>query len=185
MIKEAAIACVATYGLENTTTKKVATSIGISEGTIFNYFSSKKQLLSECLYYVDAQIDAALKTVPFHGLNISKAVRDLWFSYFHYMLDNSTYAKFYLRYRQSSYYDEEVMLGQHQSFSFFGAFAKKNVHFFRFQHDFYWLYIIETTLTFAVRVSDGVIPGEPEDIEHIYKLIAHGFIGNLKPGRRH
>ena len=49
-IIEATILYVANNGLENVTTKKVALDMGISEGTIFNNFASKKALLEACLF---------------------------------------------------------------------------------------------------------------------------------------
>lgn len=184
MIKESTISYVAEYGLENLTTKKVAVSMGISEGTIFNNFPSKKVLLSECLYYIDAQIDEVLKSVSFRGLNPAKMVRHLWFSYFNYLITHGTYAKFYLSYRQSSYYNSDVISGQDQSYSFFVTLIQKNIRYFGFNPDFYWVFIIETSLNFAVRIVDGDLPGTPRDIERIYCLISHGFIGNLKLGKK-
>lgn len=184
MIKEATINYVAAYGLENVTTKKVALSMGISEGTIFNNFPNKKALLAECLYYIDSQIDAALRAVEFSGINISKNIRHMWYAYFNYFVEHWTYAKFYRQFRQSSYYDSEVTTGQEQSFSFFSVFIRKNAALFGFNPDFYWTFLIETTLNFAVRVAEGSLPGTPKDIERIYRLITHGFIGNLKLGRK-
>lgn len=184
MIKEATISYAAEYGLENVTTKKVALSIGISEGTIFNNFPNKKALLTACLHYIDRQVDSALKAVVYDGLNIKKNIRLLWFAYFNYFVEHWPYAKFYRQFRQSSYYDMEAKIGQNSSFSFFARFAKNNSHFFNFNQDFYWTFLIETTLDFAVRVAEGTLPGTPKDIERIYGLITYGFIGNLKLGKK-
>lgn len=181
MIKEATISYVAAYGLENVTTKKVATAMGISEGTIFNNFPSKKILLVECLYHIDNQIDAVFHDVPFHGINLAKNINHIWHAYFEYLVTHGDYARFYRQFRQSSYYDASVIAGQDKSFSFFTSLISKNVHRFGFNPDFYWTYIIETTLNFAIRVVDGTLPGTPKDVERIYGLICYGFIGNLKP----
>lgn len=184
MIKEATITYVAEYGLENVTAKKVALSMNISEGTIFNNFINKKELLAECLYYIDAQIDQIFKNISFHGLNISKTIHELWCSYFNYLVAHGSYAKFYLQYRQSSYYTAEVVEGQNQSYSFFVSFIQKNAHRFGFNPDIYWTFIIETTLNFAVRVVDGQLPGDPGSIDHFYNLLSHGFIDNMKIGKK-
>lgn len=179
MIKEATIHYVATYGLENTTTKKVAMSMGISEGTIFHNFPSKAVLFSECLYYIDNQIDPLLKVSPGELLHPSHAIHDLWLRYFTFLIEHGHYAKYYRQYRQSSYYNADVIAGQYPSYSFFVKLIHQNSHFFKFNHDFYWVFIIETTLNFAVRIVDGDLPGTPEDIERIYGLISHGIIGNM------
>lgn len=83
----------------------------------------------------------------------------MWFAYFYYFVEHWPYAKFYCQFRQSSYYDEEVMDGQGKSFSFFSKFLKQNAHRFGFCPDFYWVFIIETTLNFAVRVANGTLSG--------------------------
>lgn len=184
MIKEATISYVAEYGLENVTTKKVAVSMEISEGTIFNNFPNKKALLEECFYYIDRQVDVALKAVLFEGLNIKKNIRLLWFSYFNFFVEHGNYAKFYQQFRQSFYFDRDVKCGQVNSFSFFAKFAKANSHFFGFNQEFYWIFLIETSLNFAVRIANGTLPGTPKDIERIYNLISYGFIGNLKIGKK-
>lgn len=179
MIMEATIHYVADYGLENVTTKKVATSMGISEGTIFNNFPNKIALLTACLYFIDQQIDATLKAVPFQGLNLKKNAKEIWYCYFNFMLEHKGYARFYRTFRQSSHYTPEVIQGQDQSFSFFTKLIQKNVKLFGFNPDLYWVYIIGTTLNFAVRIEDGSIPGTPKDIEHIYNLISYGFLGGF------
>ena len=179
-IIEATILYVANNGLENVTTKKVALDMGISEGTIFNNFASKKALLEACLFYIDRQVDAVLKGISFKEIHITKIIRKMWFAYFYYFVEHWPYAKFYCQFRQSSYYDEEVMDGQGKSFSFFSKFLKQNAHRFGFCPDFYWVFIIETTLNFAVRVANGTLSGTPEDVERIYGLISHGFLGSLK-----
>lgn len=184
MIMEATIHYVAAYGLETTTTKKIATSMGISEGTIFNNFPNKPTLFSECLYYIDKQIDPLLKLTPMELLHPSQAIHDLWFRYFNFLLEHGDYAKYYRQYRQSSYYDANVVAGQDSSYSLFVKLIHQNSHFFKFNPDFYWVFIIETTLNFAVRIIDGNLPGTPKDIERIYGLISHGFIGNMHFGKK-
>ena len=76
-IIEATILYVANNGLENVTTKKVALDMGISEGTIFNNFASKKALLEACLFYIDRQVDAVLKGISFKEIHITKIIRKM------------------------------------------------------------------------------------------------------------
>lgn len=47
-IVDAAISLCAEIGLENMTTRKLADYIGISEGSIFNNFASKPELMCAC-----------------------------------------------------------------------------------------------------------------------------------------
>lgn len=69
-IIEATILLVAQNGLENVSTRKVAEQMGIAEGSIFNYFPTKRNLMVICLNYIDNEIDITLKSVSFQGLNI-------------------------------------------------------------------------------------------------------------------
>ncbi len=177
---EATISYVANYGLENVTTKKIATTIQISEGSIFNNFPNKKTLLVSCLYYIDSKIDEVLKVVPSHGLNIKKYATNMWYEYYGFLVSHRDYAKFYIQFRQSSYYNDETIAGQDQSFGFFASLIKKNIRRIGFNPDFFWTYIIESTLSFAVHVADGGLPGTPKDVDRMFNLIAYGVLGTIK-----
>ena len=154
--------------------------MGISEGTILKNFKNKKALLHACLYYIDRQVDVVLKGVSFQEIHITKIISKMWYAYFYYFVEHWHYARYYCQFRQSSYYDEEVMKGQKKSFSFFSEFLRLNAHRFGFCPDYYWVFIIETTLNFAVRVANGTLSGTPEEVERIYGLISNGFLGSLK-----
>lgn len=178
-IIEITIKYVANYSLENVTTKKIADEMGISEGTIFNRFKNKSDLLINCLYYIDRKIDAAIGDSSIAILNISGSVKKLWYKYFAFLVEHSEYAKYYRQFRHSSYYTSDVIKGQDESFSLFVKLIKKNLDLVGFNLDIFWVYVIENTLNFAIRVADGEIPKTKRNIERIYNLMAKGFIGNL------
>lgn len=179
-IMEETIHLVSELGLENLATKKISVACGISEGSLFNYFANKNDLLVKCLYYVDTEIDQVLSEVPIHLLNLKKTIRSLWFAYFNYLIDHGDYAKFYRQFRHSSYYTDEVIKGQDKSFSFFTGFLKKVVPTLQINTDIFWVFVIETTLNFAVRVADGQLPRTDKDIEKYFSLITSGIGGVLK-----
>ncbi|HEY3379710.1 MAG TPA: helix-turn-helix domain-containing protein, partial [Armatimonadota bacterium] len=52
-IMQAAIALFARQGFERTTTKEIAAAAGISEGTIYKYFTTKQEIL---LSFLDSEI---------------------------------------------------------------------------------------------------------------------------------
>lgn len=170
----------ANLGLENLSTKKVSTACEISEGSLFNYFKNKNELLVQCLYSIDHDIDAVLSDVPINILEIKKTIRNLWFSYFNYLIQHGDNAKFYRQFRHSSYYTDEVIKGQDKSFSFFTGFLAKVLPSFQINTDIFWVYVIETTLNFAVRVVDGQLPSSDKDIEKYFSLIVNGINGFLK-----
>ena len=180
LILENTIDYVANYGLENVTTKKVANEMNISEGTILYHYKNKKTLLRECLYYVDNKIDKSLKKVPFFGFDFYKGVKEIWFNYFNYLVSHGNYTKFYCSFRQSSYYDEETMKGQNKSFNFFTTLLSKVLKYTGIKDEIIWIYIIETTLNFAIRVADDKIENNEENAEKIFSMIFYGISGIIK-----
>ncbi|MDD3279641.1 MAG: TetR/AcrR family transcriptional regulator [Lachnospiraceae bacterium] len=180
MLCEAAIELVAKNGLENFTTKKVAVKMGISEGSIFNNYPNKIALLTDCLYAIDHEIDSVLKSVPLRITALTSYVHDLWYAYFGYLLANPNKAKFYLSFRHSSYYTKEVIKGQDTSFSFFSMLLKNHVEIFKISSDIFWVYMIETTLNFAVRMADGNLEPTELSVNSVYQLLIHGIAGIYK-----
>lgn len=179
-IIEATIHLVAQNGLENLSTRKVAAECGVSDGYLFNYFENKNDLLVKCLYYIDNEIDAELKKANINILYIKKSVRELWFAYFGFLISHGDYAKYYRQFRHSSYYNDEVIKGQDKSFAFFVKLISMFSSRFRVDQDIFWVYLIETTLNFAIRVVDGQLPGKAEDTEKYFSLLVNGISGIIK-----
>lgn len=73
------------------------------------------------------------------------------------------YTKFYRQFRHSHYYTAEVIRGQDRSFPFFACFVMKKLSIFTVDSETFWVFLIETTLDFAVRVADGSLPGDEEN----------------------
>lgn len=180
LILENTIKYVADHGLENVTTKKVALSMNISEGTVLYHFKNKKILLSECLYYIDNQVDSIFRGIPFFSFSLFKGVQKLWYEYFMYFIEHGDYAKFYSMYRTSSYYNEEVMKEQEKSFNFFVKITKKIMPKLGMNSDIFWPYVIEITLSFAAKIADNKIENTNENIEEIFNIIFFGMNGIIK-----
>lgn len=181
MIQDATISCVAEIGLENFTTKKAADMMGISEGTIFNNYPNKAALLVDCLYSIDSEIDATLKAVPFHVSDFSDSIHTMWSASFKYLITHGDNASFYFQFRRSSYYTTEVMQGQNKSFGFFTKFLMIYMKFFKINPDIFWVFMIETTINFAIRFAHGNLEPTDENIESVYKLIMNGINGIYHP----
>lgn len=183
MIQNAAISCVADIGLENFTTKKTADIMGISEGSIFNNYANKGALLTDCLYLIDHEIDAVLKDVPFHITSFTNYIHDLWYAYFNYLITHGDKAKFYFQFRHSSYYTKSVITGQSQSFGFFSKFLNAYMHVFHVESDIFWVYVIETTINFAIRFVNHDLEPTEENIQSVYNLITKGISGIYHPDK--
>ena len=176
-ILEAAIHYAAQNSLENVSAKKIANSMGISDGSIFKNFSTMPELLTQCLYHIDRKIDAALQEVQLDPSDLQSSLWHIWSTYFRYLTAHGDYAIYYRQFRQSSYYDEKVVAGQDSSYSYFAAFVQKNVPKLGIDPDVFWVYVIGTTLNFAIRVASGQLPGTPADEAGYYALIFCGVRG--------
>lgn len=181
MIREATIDLVAENGLENFTTKKAAALIDISEGSIFNNYPNKVALLTDCLYSIDSEIDEVLKSIPLRLNAFTSYVHDLWYAYFHFLISNGNKAKFYLQFRHSSYYTDEVITGQDKSFQFFSNFLRNHSSILKTKSDIFWVFMIETTLNFAIRVVDERLQSDDKSIDAMYDLIIHGISSIIRP----
>jgi AcrR family transcriptional regulator len=66
-ILEAAVEVFSKYGYSGSTTKKIAESAGISEGTIYNYFKNKRDLLLHIIKNYFNQIRKTVQKIPTEG----------------------------------------------------------------------------------------------------------------------
>jgi AcrR family transcriptional regulator len=66
-ILKAAVKVFSKYGYSGSTTKKIAESAGISEGTIYNYFKNKHDLLLHIIKNYFNQIRKTLQEIPTKG----------------------------------------------------------------------------------------------------------------------
>jgi len=80
MILEAAARVFARKGFEKATTREIAQEADISEGTIYNYFSSKKQLVVALAEVVQAKLTAVMSELPSNGddrANMARAIEQV------------------------------------------------------------------------------------------------------------
>ena len=176
-IIDATILIVALDGIENVTMRKISSECGISVGSMFNYFENKENLLVESLYHIDNQINDEMVAVTIDDNNVRKGIRKLWYRYFNFLIAHPDYVKYYRAIRHSAYFTEEVVAGQDKSLSFFLSFIKRYSNEFKEDAQTFWVYVVEITLSFAVRVVDGHLPGTDADIERYFHLIAYGMEG--------
>lgn len=66
-ILEAAVKVFSKYGYSGSTTKKIAESAGISEGTIYNYFKNKRDLFLHLIKNYLDQIRKSFQKIPTEG----------------------------------------------------------------------------------------------------------------------
>lgn len=180
-ILEATIAYVAEHGLENTSVKKVAKTMHISEGSIFKYFPTKPELLVACFYHIEREIDAIFKAVPFDHNNVVQGVQDLWTAYFRYWTSHRADTLFYRQFMNSSYRTNEVDRGRRESFSYFSQLAMLHIQEFAMPPMIFWAFVVLTTLNLATCVVNGELPGDEASEKTYFSLIAGGVMPYYKP----
>ena len=173
---EAAIFYAADFGLENVSTKKIAETIPISEGSIFHNFPNKKALLVHCLHYIDSILNEALGSVPSCGTSLYQYMTALWYTYFKFLVSHRNYNKFYLQFCRSSYYKEETRTAPHASYPFFQKIIQNNMRLLGLDPDLIWQYLIDTSRCFALQIADGTLPDTPETYDIVFNLLTHGIL---------
>ncbi len=189
-ILDASMKIVCEYGLPSFTTKKVASYMGISESLIYKYFASKDKLLYSCFEVVHRKSAALMKQLISRSMpaQITEVdfIKQLWYSYFHLLVEEDYRTIFYFSYRNSKYIDTVLKNGEETLHSYFSEFAKivdlfdsKYGIFKKVDSHLIWTYILDTTLVFAKRTIVGDIPKSSKNTDDIWALIFGGICGIL------
>lgn len=179
----------AEVGLESFTIKKLATHIGMAPGSIYSHFESKDELLEEAFYRVDRHIAALYEgfglEVSGENTKIDDTIRFLLERYLDFLIAHPDETLFYFRFRTSPRYTEQV---QDHQFEYFQGFlgivnmADAQLGFLaRIPWDVLWVYVLDTTLSFASRVITGGIDNSEANRSAMIDLIVCGLdtmIGN-------
>ena len=165
-------------GISAVTTQSVAKHCNIAEGTIFYHFGNFKELLIETFMFIDGKKAATLSRLnpdfpP--DADLRNEYRTVWQFYFDFWLERPLEAKFYSEFFHSSLYDYKVHTVKDESYLVF----KKLVECQKLLDEAYqkigylniWQYIINTTIDFAIKMSDGRLNKTDEVKIYIFELI--------------
>lgn len=188
-ILQAAIKGVRKYGLEGVRIQNISKLAGLSPGAMYRYFPSKAELIVACFNWVDMQV-ARL----FDDLIIDReamladpigSVEMLWLPYFRFWTAHPDETVFYHRFRDSSMflaYDKQRNTRHFRSFiitvnrfmTTFPALRELN-------QDILWLHVLNSTVTYAKFVVEGVLPNNEATENDIFQLLTTGLTRYLKP----
>lgn len=185
----AAMKAVRRYGLEGVRVQNVSELAGVSPGALYRYFQSKEQILMECFTYVDKQAAAIFDQLKFDPLDMlsrpMEAVKCLWVPYYRFWTAHPDETVFYYRFRDSAAFPQYY---KSQDTSYFQSFADK-VHLFmeafpslrQVSQDVLWLHVLTCTLMYAKAVVEGLLPNTRETEETVFRFLAVGLAGYLRP----
>lgn len=186
----AAIKKVAELGLENIRTKQIAQEVGLSEATMYRYYSSKEELLRDAFLETDRRISRLLTTskyLPSDGERMEPHARKIWSKVYHYLLSHPEESLFLIRYRYSAYYTDEVRsLRAAHAGGFDTAYDLLEQLYgtpnFAYR-GFLINYIFELTLCFVERAVTGRFQTTPETENIIWRAIRGAVAGLLQSSR--
>lgn len=178
-------------GLDNFSMKKVTDRIGVSEALIYKYYPTKEILLYSCFESVHKRIAALYNGVQMPVMTSSAEIyaffRNLWMTYFTFLVNSGYKTIYYFDYRDSPHIrqimerDDEVAKTYFKDFTgLIHALAK---HFTLRQKEsspLLWTYILDTSGIFAKRVIRGELPSDAESFEQIWQLLSGGILGLIQ-----
>ncbi len=193
-IMEATMRIVAEEGLTAMSTRSAAKRASVSDGLMYRFFESKDELLYSCFEEVHKEIAALFTDLPqqvdeqmIAGLSQKQRlymVRNVWMTYFHFLIQNDYRTLFYFEYRNSSYIkqirakDKEARDTYFKGFADVMEIAEKIFGIQdRISSEIWWSYILDTSGIFAGRIIRGEIENNEKSIEQIWKIMSGGIAG--------
>lgn len=175
-IIEAPIELCAAVSLENVTTRKIAALLGISEGSIFNYFSSKPDLLLACFAHIDTLAEAAVTAASMEGDDFFCGLRQLLDAYLDFFVKHPAYTKFYCQMRLSSYFPARHLAENASSFS--TLLKRMSDYDPLLTKDSPLSHMIgEIALNLALQIVCGIVPASQEVRDNTFSLLFFGLQG--------
>ena len=171
-------------GMYGMTSKAISKKCECSEGVIFKHFNTLDELKKQVYYNIDSEIYQSIKSVSIDESDIKTSVWNIWNKYFEFLLTNPTKTKYYKNFRNSNLYishdhaeDNDhyrtIMSAINEISERFGLYKKIN-------YDVLWFFIIDNSLSFAMRISDGSIEITEKNKQTIFNIIFNQIIEELR-----
>lgn len=128
---DGAIAAVAEFGLEGTTTRRIVASGKINEGYIYRYYEDRDDLLKKTFLKIDLSFkEIVASNMPlFCDTNVPKRdrFRKLFDDFVAYFREHQKESLFYLRYYESSFNEGEVWAEHKKIFDEFAPAIRNGI----------------------------------------------------------
>lgn len=168
------ISVIAEEGLDGTTTKAIVSGTGINEAYIYKYFRDKEDLMAQTFSSLDEElITKAMTHIPvMYMTEMDFEMRCLFFytAIWRFLLGDSRKCLAFIRYYFSPYfkkYSSEEHKKRYEPLvrKFNDAFREKANTWMILRH------ILETMLSFAVKVFDKELPDNDNTAKHVFTLV--------------
>ena len=107
-ILEATLALIAEHGFHGTAMSVVAEEAGVGAGTIYRYFDSKEDLITQLYLEIKREMGKAFLAGYSEDLSQRERFRTLWLNMLHYYMDHPQELAFLEQFGNSPYMNAEV-----------------------------------------------------------------------------
>lgn len=174
----------AEFGMYGMTSKAIAKKCGCSEGVIFKHFNTLDELKKEVYYAIDSEIYQSIKNIDFDEKDIKSSVRKIWNKYFDFLLANPVKTRYYKNFRATNLYVSHDHSEDNDHYytimATINTLSEKFGLYKRINYDVLWFFIIDNSLSFAMRISDGSIENTEQNKKTIFNIIFNQIIDELK-----
>lgn len=188
LIENAAMKAVSIYGLRGVRVKHIGKLSGLTNSSIYTYFSGEQELMTECFEKVDHQVAALFDNIDPEELDFKGdpegTTYKLWLPYFEWFIAHPDETIFYKMYREDPGYPAYNAKRDISHFSSFmriiNEFEKAYPDSVKYaKSNILWIHFLNGTLTYARYVIDGTLPytekTEKEAFEFLMNVISCFF----------
>lgn len=176
----------AEFGMHGMTSKMIAKKCGCSEGVIFKHFNTLDELKKAVYYDIDGEIYQSIKNIDFDEKDVESSVYAIWNKYFEYLLAHPLKTKYYKNFRSSNLYKSHDHSEDNDHYytimNVINSISEKFGLYRKINYDVLWFFIIDNSLSFALRISDGSIENTDANKKTIFNIIFAQIINELKAG---
>ena len=171
---QSAIHTISSVGIDNATTKLLATNAGVNEVYIYRIFDGKENLFKEAFTFVDRDFSAAiLKFLPMvynKKHDIETRFKNLFELIWQYAINDKEKCSFFIRYYYSRYYTNEISNDRKIIYAdvmkrFDTAFARGTDTWWLFNH------MLDVVFSSAVKVLRDEIVDSAQTQQNIFNLL--------------
>ena len=182
---EAVKKIVAEKGMDGFSIRQAAELTGINEALIYRDFYTKDQLLDICYKEVQDEVAQIYGTIGPLTLNTEEqtisAMKHMWMASFQYLLDHRDNTLFLRNYRESSYRQKLLEASEKREPKYFFDARDKFAMVLPSDIDMHctWVYVIDFSIEFAMRILTGELPLDQKSVSHIWQLMFNGLCANI------
>ena len=170
-------------GMYGMTSKAISKKCECSEGVIFKHFNTLEELKKDVYYSIDSEIYQSISSVEFDESDVKGSILRIWNEYFGFLLANPVKTKYYKNFRASNLYKDHDHAKDNDHYntiiSEFNEISKKFGLYEKINYDVLWYFIIDNSLSFALRISDGSIENTEKNKQTIFNIIFKQIIDEL------